>query len=85
MTIVHTHIGDLLVRLSSPSGTTLVLFEGQGESTDNLNTTFSSNTLSALASLRGEIAAGIWRLRVIDRVGLDEGTLVNWGVEIQLA
>ena len=60
LTIVHTHIGDLLVRLSSPSGTTLVLFEGQGESTDNLNTTFSSNTLSALASLRGEIAAGIW-------------------------
>ena len=82
--IMHTYIGDLRVSLSSPSGTTIVLFEGQGQPTDNLIATFSSDNLPALATLNGESVAGIWRLRVVDRVGLDEGTLVRWGLEITL-
>ena len=82
--IMHTYIGDLRVSLSSPSGTTIVLFEGQGQPTDNLIATFSSDNLAALATLNGESVTGLWRLRVVDRVGLDEGTLVRWGLEIQL-
>ena len=82
--ILHTYIGDLKILLSSPSGTTITLFEGEGQPTDNLIMTFTPATLEALKRFEGESAFGIWRLRVIDRVGLDEGTLVRWGLAIQL-
>ena len=83
--ILHTYIGDLQISLQSPAGTTVTLFEGEGEPTDNLITTFTSGTLAVLQELLGENAQGMWRLRVIDRVGLDVGTLVRWGLGIQLS
>ena len=82
--ILHTYIGDLKILLSSPSGTTITLFEGAGQPTDNLITTFTPATLEALQRVEGESAFGSWRLRVIARVGLDEGTLLRWGLAIQL-
>ena len=83
--ILHTWIGDLLISLRSPSGTSIVLFEGEGEPTENLIVTFTPDTLDALHDFTGEDPSGVWRLRIIDRVGLDEGTLVRWGLEFQIS
>jgi subtilisin-like proprotein convertase family protein len=83
--ILHTWIGDLEISLRSPSGTTIILFKGEGEPIENLITTFTPDTLGALEGFTDEDPLGVWRLRAIDHVGLDEGTLVRWGLEIQIS
>ena len=39
----------------------------------------------ALKDFTDEDPLGVWRLRVIDRVGLDEGTLIRWGLELHIS
>lgn len=74
--ITHTFIGDLVVTLRSPAGTTATLHSQTGGSTDNLNQTF------ALSAFNGQNAAGIWTLAVSDRASIDVGTLTSWSLSI---
>lgn len=81
--VVHSFRGDLEVTLESPAGTSVTLFVGDfGDAEPNLFARFSGADVSALGELRGQDPVGVWRLRVIDRVGLDEGTLERWSLEI---
>jgi subtilisin family serine protease len=57
--IVHTFIGDLVVDLIAPDGTTYNLHNLTGSFTDDINTTYTRN-------LSTELANGTWRLRVRD-------------------
>ena len=85
VTILHTFIGDLKISLTSPAGVIVTIFQGDWEPTENLIATYSSVNHAALAALHGDNATGVWRLRVVDRIGIDVGTLERWGLKIRLA
>ena len=76
--IRHSHIGDLLVELVSPSGKSVVLHDKAGSSGDNLIKTYNSNDLKDFI---GSTAKGEWSLRINDQMKGDEGRLVEWGVK----
>jgi subtilisin family serine protease len=74
--ISHTWIGDLVVKLTSPTGTEAVLHNREGGSADNIVKSWD------LSAFNGEMATGTWTLSVSDNVGADTGTLNNWGLVI---
>ena len=59
---MHTYIGDLIVSLIAPDGSTYVLHSRAGGSADNIDQTYRVN-------LSSEPANGTWRLRVQDAAG----------------
>ncbi|WP_436494798.1 proprotein convertase P-domain-containing protein [Actinokineospora sp. HUAS TT18] len=69
--IVHTYIGDLVVTLVAPDGSTYVLHNRAGGSADNINQTYTVN-------LSGEARNGTWRLRVQDAAAADTGRIDSW-------
>lgn len=72
--ITHTYIGDLIVKLTSPSGSVATLHNQTGGGDDDINQTFVSN------SFDGEVATGDWTLSVVDTYAADTGTLNNWSI-----
>jgi serine protease len=74
--ITHTWIGDLIVKLRSPSGTEAILHNREGGSADNIHTTYYPD------DFRNEPAQGTWTLLVSDHAYLDEGTLDSWTLTI---
>jgi subtilisin-like proprotein convertase family protein len=71
--ITHTYIGDLVVTLVAPDGSTYVLHNRAGGSADNIVTTYTVNASS-------EVANGTWKLRVQDAANADTGTLNTWSL-----
>ena len=78
--ITHTYQGDLQVSLIAPDGTTVILHNQTGGTTDNLNTEYPDLTASAqsLSALTGKSIAGGWKLKVADLAAVDVGTLNSW-------
>ncbi|HET8661998.1 MAG TPA: proprotein convertase P-domain-containing protein [Micromonosporaceae bacterium] len=73
--IVHTYIGDLVVTLVAPDGSTYVLHNRAGGSTDNINQTYTVN-------LSSEVRNGTWTLRVQDAAAADVGYINSWTVNL---
>jgi subtilisin-like proprotein convertase family protein/subtilisin family serine protease len=69
--IVHTYIGDLIVTLVAPDGSTYVLHNRAGGSADNINQTYTVN-------LSSEARNGTWTLRVQDAAAADVGFINSW-------
>ena len=67
----HTFAGDLVVELISPDGTTSYLLDRAGGSADLGNWIFTTR-----AHL-GELATGVWTVRITDRVANDTGTVAS--------
>ena len=82
--ITHTWKGDLEVSLISPLGTTVILHNRTGSSTDNIITTYDTLTPvdgpGTLADFRGQNSLGGWKLKVRDLAASDTGTLNSWCV-----
>ncbi|MDK1288870.1 S8 family serine peptidase [Pseudoalteromonas umbrosa] len=76
LNISHTYIGDLLVTLTSPTGTVATLHNRAGGSADNIVGSFASGAFN------GEVAAGDWTLKVVDNAAVDTGTLNNWSITL---
>ncbi len=74
--ITHSWIGDLIVTLTSPTGTSAVLHNASGGSEQDLDKTFSSSAFN------GEVATGDWTLNVSDNAAADTGSLNNWAITI---
>ena len=72
--IAHTYIGDLIVTLTSPQGTTATLHSQSGGGADDLVQSYS------LANFNGEVATGDWVLNVKDVLAADTGTLNSWSL-----
>ncbi len=73
--IDHSWIGDLVITLTSPSGTNSVLMNRPAEgylSQSGLDFTFSS------VQFWGEDVVGTWTLSVFDGANLDTGMLNSW-------
>jgi len=78
LNITHTFRGDLLVTLTSPAGLTATVFNGvANDATDNLILVNASSTV-----FNGQVAAGNWKLKVVDRAAQDVGTLNSWSFHI---
>lgn len=80
--VTHTYIGDLLVTLVSPAGTSVTLHNRAGASADNLIKTYAPTTLPALQSVRGEPLQGAWKLKIADLEAMDVGKLNRWTLKI---
>ncbi len=83
--ISHTYIGDLIIRLSSPSGNTVVLHNQAGGSQDNLVVEIDNVSSPNLDNFKGEPVQGSWKLMISDHAGRDIGKLNNWRIKIYLA
>jgi subtilisin-like proprotein convertase family protein len=73
--ILHTYIGDLLVTLIAPDGSSYLLHNRAGGSTDNLDQTYTVN-------LSSKPANGTWRLRVQDAAAADIGGIDSWTIHV---
>lgn len=82
--IEHSFIGDLIVSLRSPAGSTVVLHNRSGGNVDNLVTSYHSDDLRILGGLHGEAAMGDWILHVADHAALDVGKLRRWAIEMDV-
>lgn len=76
--ITHTWQGDLIVDLTSPSGTTTRLHNRTGGSTQNLFETYAG-----LTDFGGEPSIGVWTLTVSDNANLDTGQLNEWCINME--
>ncbi|GAA6171455.1 S8 family serine peptidase [Colwellia sp. KU-HH00111] len=72
--ITHTYIGDLIVKLTSPAGTTAVLHNQAGGSADDIAQSFPSSAFN------GESTLGDWTLSIEDTYAADTGNLNNWSI-----
>ncbi|HEV7768543.1 MAG TPA: proprotein convertase P-domain-containing protein [Thermoanaerobaculia bacterium] len=78
--IAHPLRGDLRIELVAPDGTVIVLQSVSGERGADVRTTFGP-----IEELHGRSAAGVWKLIVRDLRTRDAGTLLSWGLILQLA
>src|SRR5688572_19820284 len=83
--ISHTYIGDLIIKLISPHGTTVVLHNRNGGSTKNINKTYDLQNTPSLSLLKGQPVHGDWILQIADVAAIDSGTLNNWKLQIGLS
>lgn len=86
--IEHENRGDLRVVLVSPAGTPVVLQEvDRSDRGTDVRVTWGldAEPAESLDVLRGEPAAGEWRLTVIDVLGNDVGRVIDWGLQFVLA
>ena len=74
--ISHTYIGDLEVRLVSPSGAYAVLHDNTGRSADDIVQTYTVN-------FTGYESEGTWRLEAVDSARSDIGTINGWTLSFQ--
>ena len=74
--INHTYRGDLNVKLTHPDGTHMTLFNREGRNAVNLD------LAESLTAFTGLNASGTWILHVTDLGQGDEGTLVEWGIDV---
>lgn len=82
--VSHTYISDLLVSLTSPSNTQVMLHTFAGGSADNINAEYTVVSLPQLSQFLDENVSGEWNLHVADHSGLDVGKLNKWEIEIRI-
>ncbi|WP_224242178.1 M4 family metallopeptidase [Hyalangium gracile] len=72
--LAHTYRGDLVVKLTSPSGKSATISDRKGGSADDLKGSFD------LSEFAGEKTQGEWTLTVEDKAKRDTGTLKSWSL-----
>jgi len=84
LNISHTYIGDLVVSIQSPAGTTVVLHSRSGGTTENIVGWYPSQItpVGNLDTFIGQHMAGTWTLTVSDQAGGDTGMLNEWCLRI---
>lgn len=80
--LTHTYIGDLIVSLQSPNGTTVILHNRSGGSADNIigNYPLTLTPAQSLAAFVGGPLDGTWKMTISDNAGIDVGVLHTWGI-----
>lgn len=84
MDITHTWRGDVILDLTSPSGTIVRLHNKSGGSADNITGNYNTTLTSAqpLSGFVGEDPNGTWTLFASDTGNGDTGTINSWGLNI---
>ncbi|WET78428.1 S8 family peptidase [Amycolatopsis sp. QT-25] len=73
--ITHTYVGDLVIDLVAPDGSSYRLKNSNNDSSDNINTTYTAN-------VSAEAANGAWKLKVQDVYRADTGSLNSWSLTV---
>lgn len=89
--IEHTYRGDVIAELVSPSGTSVLLADQTGGSSEGLlhaygdpiTPGFRSPDVGSMDDFIGETPVGTWRLRVQDCFTGDTGTLNGWAIVVE--
>ncbi len=76
--ISHTYIGDLVVKVTSPSGKVATLHSRAGAGTDNINKVYEVTSI-----LGSESKLGVYQISVQDLAARDVGFLNTWGLEFK--
>ncbi|MDD5719335.1 MAG: C25 family cysteine peptidase [Candidatus Krumholzibacteria bacterium] len=78
--ISHTYIGDLILKVTSPNQTSVVLHNRSGSSADNIVGWYPGDLqpVGNLDAFQGQQMAGVWTFTVQDMAGGDSGTLNAW-------
>ncbi len=82
--IEHTWVGDLTLKVKSPSGAKAVLQDQVGGSQKNLKQVYDTVSAPGLNDLVGTQANGKWTLEVKDNAPRDVGDIVSFGIELDL-
>jgi hypothetical protein len=82
--ITHTYIGDLIVDLTSPDGTNVVLHNRTGGTAENIIGWYPNDLdpAESLDAFVGDATDGVWRLHISDNAGADVGVLNEWCLNI---
>jgi subtilisin-like proprotein convertase family protein len=83
--IRHTYVGDLVVRLVSPTGSDVTLSRNRGGARSNLNRTWRASDSRGLRQLVGTAGGGTWTLEVRDTAEVDIGTLDKFELRLTCA
>lgn len=80
--IQHKYIGDLVVRLISPSGKSATLHNRSGGNLDNIIGTYGTKLVSynSLSTFDGEPMLGEWKLEVRDAASGEAGAIRSWSL-----
>jgi subtilisin-like proprotein convertase family protein len=81
--VSHTYIGDLIVTLTSPAGSEVVLHQFEGRWADDIRQSYDTVNEPELAGLVGENANGEWALRIEDHAPRDTGKLNGWTLHLE--
>jgi uncharacterized repeat protein (TIGR03806 family) len=80
----HSWRGDLVLRLTSPAGTAITLFDvNDNDDGDDVQGTFPTTLVpnESLSTFNGEEVNGVWTLQVYDTQGQDTGDIRSWILE----
>ncbi len=81
LSIEHTYISDLSIRLIAPNGNSVLLHNRTGRRVVNIDGTYGLNLESAERVTRlGPQKPGTWTLEMIDHVPYDKGLLLKWSL-----
>ncbi len=75
VSIVHTYVGDLVIDLVAPDGTSYRLKGSSNDSSNDINTTYTVNA-------GAEAANGTWQLKVQDVYRVDTGYINSWSLTV---
>jgi subtilisin-like proprotein convertase family protein len=81
--IRHDRIGDLLVRLIGPEGTTATLHRRGGGVASDLQRSYTPDRIAGLRHFLGRSIRGDWTLEVGDRQKGKKGTLEGWALRLE--
>ena len=71
--ITHGYVGDLVITLVAPDGSTYILQDQEGGGAETIDRTYP-------VDLSSEAADGVWRLRVSDVFVIDDGYVNSWSI-----
>ncbi|MBC7889475.1 MAG: proprotein convertase P-domain-containing protein [Ferruginibacter sp.] len=96
LTGTHSYVGDITVKLTSPAGTTVTLFDQVCDNAANFNINLddeaagniacpptgnqTAKSLNPLSAFDGQNSAGTWTLTIKDNFDVDGGSLAGWGL-----
>lgn len=85
--ITHSYVGDLIVELQSPGGTTVRLHNRTGGSANDIVQRYDDagnppDGPGLLSDFDFSQSVGVWTLRVTDAAAQDTGTLNGWALRI---
>lgn len=84
--ITHPFIGDLKLKLISPSGEEIYLHDRTGNVTDDIITTYPTSTIPAQTTcvlIPISSSLGDWKLNVSDNGAADVGTFNSWSISLR--
>jgi hypothetical protein len=76
--ITHPYIGDLVIKVTSPSGKVATLHSRAGGSVDNINKVYEVTSI-----LGSESKMGVYQIAVQDLAARDVGFLNTWALEFK--